>query len=666
MPAGGDAKATLPLAVAPALAKFLAARSFAARLETVSRLARLVRSPRMLPRFLHALDADRALAEQVRAALGKVIAGVEGVRVLSEAGIPSARGFLGEAGDRLSAKLVPKARANHDLARLLAAIFASGRDVEILEGRRPDDWRRMVAVFPEASDPAWQSLWDDAADALWILAARLEAEGLSEKVRRRAAPRRIADSPHHRLSRCLIPLLETAPRRASPSRESVAACRRELAACRADLGSIRKGLETRGVNVDLVFGIEVMERCLERMDALVSLLAATEAKGRATALHRLLAQIARSSLEDRSLRHLVRWNTHLLFRRIVERSGQAGEHYVAHDRRDYWRMWRLAAAGGLLTVVTAGIKTAVHTLHLAPFQEGVLYGLNYAVSFVVMQHFGWLLATKQPAMTAAALASLLRGEEGVGRLRALVGYTARICHSQLATAIANVGAVALGAWGLDRLWRLAFHRAVVAEETALELHRALSPLDSGTVFYAALTGVVLWLASVCGGWFDNWIVYNDVPGGIEQHPAAERLGRARLARWAEGVRHHAAGWGTNVSLGMMLGLTPALGAFLGVPLDVRHVTLSTGQLALASSALEFHQSWSVLLRGLAGIGTMFVLNLGVSFLLSLFTAARAYGLSPRQVAALLGRLAGYAIRHPLDFILPPRRRLGTEAAPNLS
>jgi site-specific recombinase len=41
----------------------------------------------------------------------------------------------------------------------------------------------------------------------------------------------------------------------------------------------------------------------------------------------------------------------------------------------------------------------------------------------------------------------------------------------------------------------------------------------------------------------------------------------------------------NVSLGMMLGLVPALLGFVGLPLDVRHVTLSTGQLAAALGAL---------------------------------------------------------------------------------
>ena len=40
----------------------------------------------------------------------------------------------------------------------------------------------------------------------------------------------------------------------------------------------------------------------------------------------------------------------------------------------------------------------------------------------------------------------------------------------------------------------------------------------------------------------------------------------------------------NTSLGLMLGLVPPIAAFFGLPLEVRHVTLSTGQIAAALMA----------------------------------------------------------------------------------
>jgi site-specific recombinase len=131
--------------------------------------------------------------------------------------------------------------------------------------------------------------------------------------------------------------------------------------------------------------------------------------------------------------------------------------------------------------------------------------------------------------------------------------------------------------------------------------------------------------------------------------------RKRMVKLAGLVSRNMAGWATNVALGFMLGLTPVLGAFFGLPLDVRHVTLSTGTLALACAGLGkgwFHGGW--FLWAMAGIGVMFVLNLGVSFLLSLYTASRAYDL-PRSFMLDFARAVGRRfLARPGDFVLPPR------------
>jgi site-specific recombinase len=125
----------------------------------------------------------------------------------------------------------------------------------------------------------------------------------------------------------------------------------------------------------------------------------------------------------------------------------------------------------------------------------------------------------------------------------------------------------------------------------------------------------------------------------------------RLAGFWE---RNVSGWGTNISLGFMLGMTPAIGHFLGVPLDVRHVTLSTGMLALASAGLGMHMfQQGLFLLSVSGIVTMFVLNLSVSFLLSLVSASRAYGFGAGELRTYLRTLASRFFKNPKEFILPP-------------
>jgi site-specific recombinase len=279
---------------------------------------------------------------------------------------------------------------------------------------------------------------------------------------------------------------------------------------------------------------------------------------------------------------------------------------------------------------------------------------------MLLHHFHLILATKQPAMTAATLATLLRSRNRTERLDRVVEFTVRICRSQFAAAMANVSVVFIGAFLFNFVWRLALGHNYLGTKQAQFVFETLSPVNSGTVFYAALTGVILWMAAMIGGWMDNWAVYHRLPQALAEHRLAGRFGRRRMAMAAGIVSRNMAGWATNISLGFLLGLAPVIGQFLGLPIDVRHVTLSSGMLAFACAGLRGWFSTGWFFWALAGVAAMFVLNLSVSFFLSLYTASRAYNLARKELAVLGARLLRRFIRHPLDFILP--QRLGEEQA----
>jgi len=388
------------------------------------------------------------------------------------------------------------------------------------------------------------------------------------------------------------------------------------------------------------------------MESMLNVIEIAPGTGRNEPMHRLLAELIVAAHDDRSIRHLIRGNMQMLQRKIVDRSGKTGEHYVAHSRREYRFIWLAAAGGGLLTVLTAAIKLKVTHSGLPLFIEGLLAGLNYAVSFMLLHHLHLILATKQPAMTAATLARLLRSRDRTARMDRMVEFTVQICRSQFAAAIANVTVVFLGAFLFNFLWHLALGRNYLGEKEAQYVFQTLSPVNSGTVFYAALTGVILWMAAMIGGWMDNWAVYHRLPQAIADHRLGERFGRKRMVRAAGIVSRNMSGWATNISLGFLLGLTPVMGQFLGLPIDVRHVTLSSGMLAFAGAGLRgwFTTGW--FFWAVAGVATMFVLNLSVSFFLSLYTAARAYSLARKELAVLGARLLRRFVQHPLDFVLP--------------
>jgi site-specific recombinase len=285
--------------------------------------------------------------------------------------------------------------------------------------------------------------------------------------------------------------------------------------------------------------------------------------------------------------------------------------------------------------------------------EGFLAGLNYAVSFVLMQNFHLALATKQPSMTGATLARIIHHCRDASKSDELVEYVARITRSQLAAALGNIVAVSAGAVVFSMLWKWVTGVPFLSVETAEYAVTSLNPLHSGTIFYAMLTGVILWLSSLAGGWIENWAVYHQLPRAIEEHRLGSAVSPETLARISESLSRNIAGWGGSIVLGFMLGMTPVVGHFFGVPLDVRHVTLSTGTLALGvTSRGPEVLGHGVLLWAALGIAVTFVLNLGVSFYLALRLALRAQDVSPQDHLAILRTLWRHFRASPAEFFFP--------------
>ena len=97
-------------------------------------------------------------------------------------------------------------------------------------------------------------------------------------------------------------------------------------------------------------------------------------------------------------------------------------------------------------------------------------------------------------------------------------------------------------------------------------------------------------------------------------------------------------------------------AFFGLGLDVRHVTLSTGQIGVASATLGMdvlHQPafwWAVAMVPFNG-----ALNVLVSFYLAFRLALRAHNVGSVDRARIYRALLARWRSAPLGFFLPPRR-----------
>jgi len=370
----------------------------------------------------------------------------------------------------------------------------------------------------------------------------------------------------------------------------------------------------------------------------------------------LLAGLAHLNVQRRSLRALWRHNTALLAEKMAERHAESGEHYITRDRREYRAMLRAAMGGGLIMGFTTWVKIGILGLKAALFWTGLLAGLNYAVSFVIVQLLHWTIATKQPAMTAPALADKLGELSRPGGVERFVDEVANLTRSQSAGVFGNV-LVVMPVALLIGLGGLAWFgpQFLPVPKAEHELH-ALSLLGP-TPLFAAFTGVLLFLSSVIAGWAENAFVLHRLDSAIAWNPRIRRrLGPRRAARWAAWWRRNVGVMAGNVSLGLLLGLTPEFFRIFGIDLQVRHVTLSSGLFGAACASLGHAVvNDPAFWWALAGIAVNGVLNVGVSFYLAYRLALRARGIQVKERRAIYSSLARRLLRRPWTFLLPPRQ-----------
>ena len=168
--------------------------------------------------------------------------------------------------------------------------------------------------------------------------------------------------------------------------------------------SVSDHLEAYGVSVDIVYEVDQLRARTRRIELLLDALLAPQPQPE---LLRLLRELVRVAGQQRGIRAVMARHYSLLARRVAERHAETGSHYITRDRAEYLGMLRMALGGGAIIAGTTFVKFAVVAIGLSAFWTGFWAGANYAVSFLVVMLLHWTVATKQPAMTAPALAASL-------------------------------------------------------------------------------------------------------------------------------------------------------------------------------------------------------------------------------------------------------------------
>lgn len=608
--------------------------------------------------FVAAFEADEALRLRLQLWWQRFSDTVDITTLLADFGFAPRTAMVTELTERLRLKLLPGTPETIDAAELFSIALPHEFDARWLTALPEPLLQRLTALLVPEEAQQGIGFWRHALlGAITYCAGQILANGFSPELRLRMSEEAREEQPFHALIHDVESFrIEFVHGVRTPERleQAEQRLRERLDACRAAIGTVYQHFAAEGISVGLVFRVRQVRTRIVRVRQLLACLTSAHPEQEAA---RLLAGFVSVGRDRRSLRHLLATNSSLLAAKVTERSAETGEHYISHNRSEYLQMVRRAAGGGLLMSVTTLLKFGLAALAFSAFWGGFWAGVNYSISFVLIQLLHWTVATKQPAMTAPAMAAKLKdmqsSEDATHTLEAFVDEVANLVRTQVAAILGNVLVVFPAALILSLLWWQMFGA------TPLDAAHAQSTLDSlhvlgPSALFAAYTGVLLFASSLIAGWVENWFVLRRLDSAIRYNPRFTRwLGKGRAKRWGDFWRANISGFAANISLGMMLGLTPAIAAFFGLGLEVRHVTLSSGQLGVASATFGLGVLalpafwWALALLPLNG-----ALNVIVSFYLAFRMALRAHNINGVERSRIYAAIRQRLRSKPSSFFLP--------------
>ena len=603
-----------------------------------------------LRHLLNQLERQDELRDRVRGMVQAFWRDIDAAALYADLGFGARLSFASELLTRMQTRVLPGTPDTRDLAALFVLLFEPA-DAAWLEAIDAATLARAAAL----AGPGAEGTRRVQLDAITILISGLHAAGYTPALRQRMDAALLQSEPFRQITPAAAAVRQAVlDGRGDDALREAAYLRALLDACRRAAASVLPHLEAYGVSVDIVFELDQLEGRTQRIEALLDCVLAPDPVSES---HRLLLDLVRTLAELRGVRTLFARHYSLLARQVTERSAEIGEHYITRNREEYRSMLGRALGGGAVIAGTTFVKFAVVALGMTAFWSGFWSGANYAASFVIIMLLHWTVATKQPAMTAPALAATLPSGRASSdeELEAFVDRVAQLIRSQMAGIAGNLALCAPLVLAMQWLSTQLLGAPLVGRAEAQHVLRSITLLGP-TGLYAAFTGVLLFASSLVAGWAENWFVLHRLDSAIAWNPRiVASLGATRARRWSAWWRANVSGVASNVSLGMLLGLVPALASFFGLPLDVRHVTLASGQLGAALGAL----GWPLLAEPvfwwcMAGIACTGVLNLGVSFWLAFKVALRSRGVRVQDRARIGKAIRRRLLREPISFLWPPK------------
>ena len=584
-------------------------------------------------------------------------------KALTDANILSENAFFPELKKRISYKFLPPVEDENTISYIISKVlFNPKSDSDYIKNIKPEDGSEFFKLMEIEKISTLPKVKKELLISANILALRSVGNALEAGITKMVPEYKNFDNPFVALQSELDSLIGRFKKDKDLQIDSKDIDYKQikiyLQQCLDFVDKAFKNACKFGISSKINQSLLKIRQQLRRIQDIIPILVVDNEEDVLTNSKNLVSNTLKYNSHRNNVRELIDDSTRLISHLITSHTAETGTHYIATSPKEYLKMFWKASGGGIIVGFLCIFKMMMSYSHGSEFSHAVLYSLNYAFGFIIIYLLGFTLATKQPAMTAATMAKVLSDESSSEKnYKEFANLVAKLSRTQFIAFVGNVlwsFPVALAIiYGMD--WFLEKNFAIAKADKLL---KDLNPIESKAILHACIAGFFLFISGIISGNISNSSIFNQIPERISQSPFLNQvIGAKNSKKLSDFYTKHWAGIISNFWFGIFLGVIAPLGVFLGLDLDIRHITFSAGNFALALYGKGFDIDTYTFTISLVTIFLIGAFNFIVSFGLSMLLAFRSRKVNFGELTIIYKTILKYFIKNPLRFFIPLKSEL---------
>ena len=584
-------------------------------------------------------------------------------KALTDANILSENAFFPELKKRISYKFLPPVEDENTVSYIISKVlFNPKSDSNYIKNINPENGSEFFKLMEIEKISSLPKVKKELLISANILALRSVGNALEAGIAKMVPEYKNFDNPFVALQSELDSLIgrfkEDENLQINSKDVDYKQIKIYLQQCLDFVDKAFKNASKFGISSKINQSLLKIRQQLRRIQDIIPILVVDNEEDVLTNSKNLVSNTLKYNSHRNNVRELIDDSTRLISHLITSHTAETGTHYIATSPKEYLKMFWKASGGGIIVGFLCIFKMMMSYSHGSEFSHAVLYSLNYAFGFIIIYLLGFTLATKQPAMTAATMAKVLSDESSSDKnYKEFANLVAKLSRTQFIAFVGNVlwsFPVALAIiYGMD--WFLEKNFAVAKADKLL---KDLNPIESKAILHACIAGFFLFISGIISGNISNSSIFNQIPERISQSPFLNQvIGAKNSKKLSDFYTKHWAGIISNFWFGIFLGVIAPLGVFLGLDLDIRHITFSAGNFALALYGKGFDIDTYTFVISLVTIFLIGAFNFIVSFGLSMLLAFRSRKVNFGELTIIYKTILKYFIKNPLRFFIPLKSEL---------